>query len=62
MRKFITKVFFSFLSGTLFLTLLVGICWLFDSKPNNLYFVWHVGLKITTVLLLFFILFGGNKD
>lgn len=62
MRDFITKTFWNFLAGTLFITLIVGIAWLFDSKPNNLYFVWHVGLKTTTVSFLFFILFGGNKN
>ena len=61
MRNFITVVFALLLSLTLVVTMLVGVAWLFDFKPNNLYLVWSVCYKSLTVSFLFFILFGGNK-
>lgn len=62
MRNFITHLFDFLLPLTALVTLIVFTCWLFDSKPNNLYFVWYLGLKATTASFLFFILFGGNKN
>lgn len=61
MRDFITGVFAFLLVITGFFTLIVGIAWLFDFKPNNLYLVWSVCYKSLAVSSLFLILFGGNK-
>lgn len=62
MRNFITHLFDFLLPLTALVTLIVFTCWLFDFKPNNLYFVWSVCYKSLAVSFLFFILFGGNKN
>jgi len=61
MREFITVIFALLLVITFAVTTLVGVAWLFDFKPNNLYFIWSICYKSLAISFLFFILFGGNK-
>jgi len=62
MRNYITGTFTFILILTSIITLLVGIAWLFDCKPNNLYLVWKYSYNSLTVSFLFYILFGGKKE
>jgi len=62
MRDLITAIFSLLLILTFWLTVIVGIAWLFDYKPDNLYFVWGVCYKSLIVSFLFYLLFGGNKN
>jgi hypothetical protein len=61
MRDFITGIFALLLSITGFITLLVGILWLFNFTPSNLHLVWEVCYKSLAVSFLLYILFGGRK-
>ena len=60
MRNFITGGFLLLLVLTLIVTVIVGVAWLFDYKPNNLYFVWSILYKSLTVSFLFHLLFGAE--
>ncbi len=60
MRNFITEEFMFLLGVTSISTVLVGITWLFDYKPNNLYFVWSISYKSLAVSFLFHLLFGAE--
>ena len=61
MRNFISGLFYSFLAGTMAVTIIVGVCWLFDFYPNNLYYVWGICYKNLAVSFLFHLLFGAKK-
>lgn len=61
MRNFITGIFALLLTLTGLFTLLVGVLWLFDFKPNNLYLVWEVCYKSLAVSFLFYLLFGEKR-
>lgn len=58
MKILITKVFGFILVMTLFVTMIVGISWLFDYKPNNLYMVWKFLYNSLLISFLFQLLFG----
>jgi len=58
MRTFITHIFEFLLALTLFITCIVGLVWLFDYKPNNLYLVWRYCYNSLAVSFLFYLLFG----
>jgi len=62
MRNLITFLFFTILSITLTVSMLVGVAWLIDLKPKNLYLVWEICYSSLAVSLLLFILFGGRKN
>ena len=62
MRNFITRVFAFLIVITMFITLIVGVSWLFDYKPNNLYFVWSICYKSLAVSFLFYLLFGEIRS
>jgi hypothetical protein len=54
----ITQVFMIILVLTIFCSMIVGICWLFDSKPINLYIVWRFLIGCLTGSFLVQLLFG----
>lgn len=62
MNKLVNKVFGTVFTLFLLATIVAGISWLFDSKPDNLYSVWEFLRNCVLVSLLFFILFGGRKN
>jgi hypothetical protein len=62
MKNFITGVFFILLWATLVVTMFVGIAWLFDCKPNNLYLVWRFLGSCLLVSFLFQLLFGAKIE
>jgi len=49
-----------FLVLTIFCTMIVGIAWVFDSAPNNLYTVWEFLGSCLAVSFLFHLLFGAK--
>jgi hypothetical protein len=64
MRDFIRGIFIMLLTITGYITLLVGLLWLFDFKPNNLYLVWEVGyrsLAVSFLLYLCLLIFNAAK-
>lgn len=61
MNKLVNTAFEIIITFFLLISIVVGIAWLFDSKPDNLYSVWEFLGYCFVVSLLFFILFGGNK-
>ena len=62
MNKLINTAFEILITLSLLVTIVVGIAWLFDSKPDNLYSVWKFLGNCLIISLLFFILFGGRKN
>ncbi len=62
MRDFINKVYILLCFICIVLTITVSICWLFDSKPINLYYIWGISCDSVIVSFLFYLLFGGNKN
>jgi len=61
MRQFTTIIFIIMFIATFWTTLGLGITWLFNYYPKNLYNFWLVCCKVFAVSLLFYILFGGRK-
>lgn len=57
-RYRITQIFSMFLVLTVFCTMILGISWLFDSEPDNLYTVWKFLGSCLAVSFLFQLLFG----
>jgi hypothetical protein len=62
MRDLITTIFALLFISTFWITVAVGIAWLFDYYPNNLYNLWEVSYKSFAISLLLLIFFGGNKE
>jgi len=62
MRTFITEVFYGVTSLWILCSLIIGIAWLFDSTPNNLYWVWIKLCNTVIIAFLFFILFGKKRN
>lgn len=62
MKNFINKVFTLLSFIVVILSIIVGIAWLFDCKPHNLYYALGISCDCIIVSFLFFILFGGNKN
>jgi hypothetical protein len=62
MKDFITAIFALILSVTLVVTFIVGLAWLFDFKPKNLYLVWEICYSSLAVSFLLFLLFGRIKN
>jgi hypothetical protein len=62
MKDFITGVFKFILGVTVSITFIVGVVWLFDFKPKNLYLVWEVCYSSLAVSFLLFLLFGRIKN
>lgn len=60
MKTRITQIFMTLVILTLFCSIIVGIAWLFDSKPNNLYIVWEFLGSCLAVSSLFQLLFGAK--
>lgn len=58
MKHKITQLFVLLLVLWLFCSMIVGIAWLFDCEPKNLYFVWEKISIILSVSFLFNLLFG----
>ena len=61
MNKLVNTAVEIIITFFLLISIVVGVCWLFDSKPDNLYKVWEFLGCCYVVSLLFFLLFGGNK-
>lgn len=62
MRNFITGLFLYILGVTTMITLIVGVLWLFDYKPNSLYLVWDICCKSLIISFLFWLLFGKRLE
>lgn len=62
MRTIITKIFAMLLVLTLLTSFIVGIAWLFDSEPTNLYLVWKFLGSSLAVSFLFQLLFGAKIE
>jgi hypothetical protein len=60
--KLITRIFLLSLTALIFITLIVVIAWLFDSKPENLHLVWMKVINLTGILFILHLLFGGEKE
>ena len=58
MSKLINTVFEILITLSILITIVVGIAWLFDSKPDNLYSFWKFLGGCLVISLLFIILFG----
>lgn len=57
-RLRITQIFAVFFTLTFFTTIIVGIAYLFDSEPKNLYRFWKFLGNCLVVSFLFQLLFG----
>lgn len=62
MKFIITRIFLLSLVLTLICTFIVGIAWMFDYKPNNLYLIWKFLGSCLVVSALFQILFGAKIE
>lgn len=61
MRESVNRIFKTLLTIFIVLSIIVGVAWLFDSEPSNLYTVWKISFEALMCSTLFLILFGGNK-
>jgi len=61
MRQLTTLIFVLLFITTFWTSIIVGITWLFNFYPSNLYNLWEISYKSFAVSLLFFILFGGKN-
>jgi hypothetical protein len=61
MRRFITCIFYKVLCLLFLCSIIVAVACLFDSQPQNLYWVWIKLSNIVTVTILLSFLFGGKK-
>lgn len=59
-RSRITQIFGILFALTFFITIIVGIAYLFDSKPVNLHKVWKFLGSCLAVSFLFQLLFGAK--
>lgn len=63
MIKFrITQIFLIILTITIFCSLIVGIAWLFNSQPANLYYVWKKLGFLLALAFVFQLLFGAKIE
>jgi len=62
MRNSITGVFYVVVIAWVLCSLVVGVAWLVDSQPNNLYWVWMRLCNATAITFLLYLLFGGRKN
>jgi len=62
MRVYITGIFNIAVILWILCSILVGIAWLFDSQPENLYWVWMKLCNIVAITFLFYLLFGGKTN
>lgn len=58
----VTQIFMVILMLALFCTMIVGIAWLFDKKPENLYTVWKYLGGATLIAFLIQLLFGAKIE
>lgn len=61
MRKFITGVFHGTVVVWLIFSLIIGVTWLCNLQPNNIYWIWIILCSATGVTFLLYLLFGENK-
>jgi len=61
-RYRITQIFAMLLVITLFTTIIVGIAWLFNAQPENLYKIWKFLGGCLAIAFVFQLLFGVKID
>lgn len=60
MRNFINSVLDTVSTITVILFILIGISWLFDYEPKNLWTMFKYSCNVTAVSFVFYLLFGGK--